>query len=170
MRKRLICALALAAASMGCAAQRASEQSASSSVGTSQIDHFQPPPSGSQRVGAPPPMVMPPMPITQALPIYPESALEAAVACEARILYHVDTSGKATLVRLEWKEPPPTDQLTIFEEAIRTAVSEWTFHPAFRIVPKTQDDGSIEPVQTPLPKASHAFIRFRVEDGQAIVE
>jgi len=115
-------------------------------------------------------MVVPPTPITQNLPIYPESALEAAVACVARILYHVETSGQATLVRLEWKEPPPTEYLIMFEEAIRTAISQWAFHPAIRIVPERQDDDSIEAVQTPVPKALHALIRFRVENGKAVVE
>ena len=92
------------------------------------------------------------------------------MACVAKILYHVEMSGQANLVRMDWEEPPPIEHLVEFEEAIRRAVSEWEFEPAIRIVPETQDDGSIEPVVTPLPQALHAFIRFRVENGTPIVE
>ena len=82
----------------------------------------------------------------------------------------VTASGQATLVRLEWDEPPPAAYVSEFEEAIRTAISQWSFIPAVRIVPKTRADDSIEFNRTPIPNAQHAFIRFRVEDGKAIVE
>ena len=168
MRLGLLCVSVIVTATMGCATQRSAKAGPPPSVGTSQIDHFQPPPSGSTRVGTPSPIIIPPGPLHQILPKYPESALSEAVACVARILYHVEISGQATLVRLEWDDPPPAEYVTEFEEAIRTAISQWSFIPAVRIVSKTQDDGSI--VRTPVPKAQHALIRFRVEDGKAIVE
>ncbi len=92
------------------------------------------------------------------------------MACVARILYHVERTGEPRLVKLEWDEPPPDEHAAAFEEAIRTAMSGWSFTPAVRIVGKRQEDGSIEPERTPIPQAQHAFIRFRVEDGEAIVE
>ena len=162
--------LALLVTAVGCVAHKPPSQQAPASVGTSQMDHFAPPTSSSPRIGKRPPLVIPPRPTVQSLPIYPKTALDDAVACVARILYHVEMSGEATLVRLEWDEPPPVEHLVDFEEAIGAAVAEWKFHAAFRIIPETQDDGSIEPVQKLLPKALHALIRFRVENGAPIVE
>jgi hypothetical protein len=161
--------LILVTATTGCASRKPPEQPVPH-VGTARMDHFQPPATQSPRVGVAAPMVVPPRARTQVLPAYPEAALDEAVACVARILYHVETSGRATLVRLEWAEPPPTQHLEAFEESIRNAVSEWTFHPAVRIEREQRADGSIEGVTTSQPKALHAFVRFRVEDGKAIVE
>ena len=163
--------LVVFAAAIGCAARKPAQAEPAPPVGTSQIDDFQPPPSDSRRAGEErPPRVFPPRPLDRTLPTYPESALPNAVACVARILYHVETSGHATLVQLEWVEPPPAEYVTDFEEAIRTGVSEWRYWPAVRVVPERQADGSIEPVRTPVPRAQHALIRFRVEDGKAVVE
>ncbi len=161
--KSPLCAVLTAAMLLACSARKAP------SVGTSEIEHFRPPPEES-RTGRRPALIIPPGPLEQPLPEYPETAVAGEVACVARILYHVETTGEARLVRLEWDEAPPQAHVAVFEDAVRTALSRWSFTPAVRIVPKRMEDGSIEPRRTPVPNAQHALIRFRVEDGKAIVE
>ena len=158
----------ISAAHVGCAARRHATAESVPRVGASSIEDFQPPPTPTP--DRRPPLILPPQVLRRELPRYPESALAERVACVARILYHVDTAGRATLVRLEWVEPPPAEHVRAFEEALRTALSDWRFEPAVRVVPEKRSDGSIEPLQTPVPAAQHAFVRFRVENGQAIVE
>ncbi len=92
------------------------------------------------------------------------------MACTARILYHVEVSGQATLIRLEWDVAPPPGHLEAFEDSITDAVDGWEFTAAFRIIREARDDGSIEPRIQPIPQAQHALVRFRVEDGKAVVE
>jgi hypothetical protein len=171
MRTGLFWVLVGVLAAIGCAAKKPAQVQTAQLVGISQIDHFQPPPEGSPaKMGKRPPLVLPPEPLQQTLPEYPEAALGDAIACVARVLYHVETSGNATLVRLAWVEPPPAEHIADFEEAIGTGISKWRFIPALRVVPEKQTDGSIEPMETPVPTAQHAFVRFRVEDGKAVVE
>jgi len=158
----------VAGANVGCAARAPATTEPVPRAGTSHIQDFQPPPSTDPERR--PPLILPPSALSRALPEYPASALDDAVSCVARILYHVETSGRATLVRLEWVEPPPAEHVAAFEDAVRTSVSRWRFESAVRVVPEKLADGSIEPRRTPVPTAQHAFISFRVEDGRAVVE
>lgn len=118
----------------------------------------------------PPPMVLPPEPLSQSPPQYPKSAIEEEISGRAKLLYHVERDGSATLVRLEWLSAVPENHLEAFESAIETAVAGWTFTPARRIVPVTQPDGSIEPEMQPVAQAFRVIVRFRVEDGAGVVE
>ena len=92
------------------------------------------------------------------------------VACSARVLYHIETSGSATLVRLEWDAPPPEQHREAFELAIQEAMAEWEFQPAMRVRGKKLPDGSTVPETRLVPKASYAVIRFRVVEGRGVVE
>ena len=171
MKSGALWVLIVASAAAGCASQRSKGTETMPLVGTSQIDHFQnPPPGSSTSREKRPPLVIPPTPHNQELPDYPNSAVDEGVACVARVLYHVETTGQATLVRLEWDQPPPSKYLGEFEQAIEAAVLKWSYAPAVEIVGEKQDDGSVELVRTPVPSAQRAFIRFRVENGKAVVE
>jgi hypothetical protein len=143
----------------------------SAPVGSSQIDDFQPPQAESARSDTRRPrLVLPPVAVRRELPAYPEAALGDSVSCVAEILYHVETSGQATLVRLGWVEPPPRTHVAAFEDTIRTVMVDWLFKPAERVEPEQRPDGTIEPIRTPVPVAQHAYIRFRVENGTPVVD
>lgn len=167
---RILVAITALVFALGCAQRTQDLPKPRPSVGKTQIEPLAPTASdfrpGQKRV----PLIIPPQILAQDLPRYPGSALEEGVACTARILYHVEVSGRATLIRLEWDVPPPPVHLGAFEKAITDAVAGWAFNAAFRIIPETRDDGSIEPRHQPIPQAQHALVRFRVEDGQAVVE
>ncbi len=139
--------------------------------GSSSLENVQPPASDPlPRDRKPPPLVIPPAPFVQPLPVYPSQALEAEVACSARLLYHVERDGTARLVRLEWESAPPQEHLEVFEASIRNAIANWDFAPAQKIVPVKQPDGSIEPDGQPVPYAQHAIVGFRVVEGRGVVE
>lgn len=109
--------------------------------------------------------------VSQALPTYPSSALEDRIACTVQLLYHIQTDGSATVARLEWNPGPPQIHVEAFESAIRDAVGNWEFIPAYQMRSKRGADGNVTSFEKHLiPKARDAVIRFRVEDGKAIVE
>ena len=117
-----------------------------------------------------PPPETAPQTLSQSLPTYPPSALEHGVACSARLLYHIQTDGSATLVRLAWDSSPPQEHLEAFESAIRAAVATWEFKPAMQLRLKTLADGSARFDKRVIPKAGHAIIRFRVDEGKAVID
>jgi hypothetical protein len=117
-----------------------------------------------------PPAEGAPETLSQGLPVYPDSAIADGVACTARFLYHIETDGSATVVRLEWDLAPPPHHVETFESAIRDAVATWRFVPAFQLVYKETSDGKKGFEKPLIPKAGRALIRFRVEDGRGIVE
>ena len=142
-------------------------------TGTSDLEVLPPPPREPPPEGYTPrlrPPETPPETRRQSLPGYPESAVAFEVKCTARLLYHIQTDGSATLVRLEWEVPPPPEHLTRFEEKIQEAVASWEFIPAKKWVPTKMHDGSTTTVPHPIPKAERAVVRFRVEDGAGVVE
>ena len=103
-------------------------------------------------------------------PAYPESVVTEGVSCAATLLYHIQKDGSVSLVRLGWDDPPPPEYEDRFEGEIRTAMLEWRFIPAKKWVPTELEDGSIDLVPHPIPKAERAIVRFRVEQGRGIVE
>ncbi len=117
-----------------------------------------------------PPAQTAPKTLTQPLPAYPESALADEVSCSARILYHIETDGLATLVRLGWDVPPPDAHAAAFESSIHDAVAAWRFDPATRLNPGRRPDGVVTYSRQVIPKAVNVLIRFRVEGGRAVVE
>lgn len=142
-------------------------------TGISDLEILPPPPRQPLPEGYEPklrPVESPPEVRDQALASYPESAVADEVACTARLLYHILEDGTVRLVRLEWDEPPPTEHRASFEEKIREAILGWRFIPAKKWIPTSLDDGSRTTVPQPIPKAERAIVRFRVEDGQGIVE
>ena len=142
-------------------------------TGTSNLEILPPPPRQPLPEGYKPkhrPHEIPPEVQDQALAGYPESAVADEVACTARLLYHILRDGSVTLVRLEWDEPPPPEHQASFEEKIREAILSWRFIPAKKWVPTRFEDGSITPVPQPIPIAERAIVRFRVEEGQGVVE
>lgn len=141
--------------------------------GSTEIEILPPPPYEPLPEGVRPrfgPMVFPPEVLKRDPPVYPESVVAEEVSCTARLLYHIQQDGLVTLVRLEWDDPPPADHQELFEESIRTAILEWRFLPAVKIVATELDDGSLDLERQPVPKAERAIVRFRVEGGRGIVE
>jgi len=167
---RIFVAIAVLVAASGCAQRMRESVTPDSSVGRSQIEPLAPTASDFRPGQKRAPRIIPPQVLAQHLPQYPSSALGDGVTCVARILYHIEVSGQATLVRLEWDIAPPADHLEAFEKSIVDAVALWAFHAAYRIIPETRDDGSIEPRNQSIPQAQHALVRFRVEDGKPVVE
>jgi hypothetical protein len=108
--------------------------------------------------------------VSQALPTYPSLAINDGVACTAELLYHIETDGSATLVRLTWDLPPPADHVDAFESAINDAVAAWEFVPGFQLRFKERADGTMSYEKHLIPKARRAAIRFRVEGGKGVVE
>jgi hypothetical protein len=157
------------AACVACAGRQIPVENAR--IGTSDIEHLSPAapesrPEGEKR----PPLIYPPEPLQQEAPEYPREALDSEVSCAARLLYHVESDGSASLVRLEWEKAPPEKFLATFDAAIRAAVAAWEFEPAQRVEPEKLPNGAIEPKMTPVPSAHRALIRFRVVDGRGVVE
>ena len=111
-----------------------------------------------------------PIELRQDLPAYPLSALGDAVACTARLLYHIETDGSASLVRLEWDEPPPPEHTDAFVSAIDAAMARWEFEPGRRWIKRTQPDGTSKREMQLIPKSGRALIRFRVDDGKPVVD
>jgi len=167
---RIPIALAALLIASGCAQRMQEPASPGSFIGKTQIEPLAPTASDFRPGQKRAPLIIPPRILAQSLPQYPSGALEDGVACTARILYHVEVSGQATLVRVEWDVAPPSIHLGAFENSIADAVASWSFTAADRIIPEMQEDGSIESQIQPVPQAQHALIRFRVEDGKAVVE
>jgi hypothetical protein len=88
----------------------------------------------------------------------------------ARILYHIEVDGSATLVRLEWDPAPDNDYIKLFEGSIQTAMAGWEFAPAHRIMTTEHPDGSIDSKAVPIKSADRVIIRFQVIDGKGVVE
>ena len=109
-------------------------------------------------------------PRRQGKPDYPRQALPSEQACAARILYHVEEDGSATLVRLEWDQAPDTSYLKLFEGTIRDAIAGWEFSPAHRLTIYENQDGVMESKAIPIKYADRVIIRFRVVDGRGVVE
>ncbi len=174
MQVLVSCIVAIALALTGCAGRRTSPDDASQPrFGTADLEILPPPPSQPPPEGYEPKVRPPesaPVVRRQGLPRYPESALQSEVTCTARLLYHIQTDGSATLVLLEWDVPPPDEHLKAFEKAIKEAVGGWEFTPARRYVSTKMPDTSIRLVPKTIPKAGRALIRFRVEKGRAVVE
>ena len=142
-------------------------------IGTSDLEVLPPSPREPLPEGYKPklrPPESPPETLDQPLPEYPESALPDEVGCVARLLYHILKDGSATLVRLEWDEPPPPEHQGSFEDSIREAMLGWRFIPAKKWVPTKMEDGSTTTVPQAIPKAERAIVRFRMEDGRGVVE
>jgi len=142
-------------------------------MGSSELEILPPPPYEPLPEGVRPtlrPPETPPKVQDRMPPSYPDSALSEEIACAAKLLYHIQKDGSVTLVRLEWDEPPPSRFEESFEEEIRTAMLAWRFIPAKKLVPTTLEDGSIDLVPHPIPKAERAIVRFRVQEGRGIVE
>lgn len=173
MRRTTAGFLALALAFAGCATRGQPEPTPDPErTGTAEMEQLQAPysaPAGgyTRQAG---PLELPPEPLSQELPVYPASALPAEVSCVARILYHTETDGTSSLVRLDWETAPPEVHREAFATAIREAVASWVFKPAVRVVPTTLPDGAVEPSREPVRHAGRAVIRFRVESGVPIVE
>ncbi len=167
---RILVAITALVFALGCAQRTQDLAKPRSSVGKTQIEPLAPTASDFRPGQKRAPLIIPPQILAQHLPQYPGSALEDAVACTARILYHVEVSGTATLIRVGWDVAPPPVHLDAFEKSLADAVARWAFNAAYRIIPETRDDGSIETRHQPIPQAHHALVRFRVEDGQAVVE
>lgn len=162
---------ALAIVALACAARVEPQQDASAPrVGTSDLENVPPPETEPEPEAKRRPFEIPAEIISQELPVYPQEAVSMEVACVARILYHIETTGSATLIRLEWEAPPPDQHREAFETSIEEALSRWEFKPAMKIRGKKLPDGSTVADQRLIPKASYAIIRFRVEDGRGIVE
>ncbi len=172
MRLFIACILLLTISLTGCASRKnLVTETTQRRIGTADLEHLPPPtPEPLRKDQKPAPLVLPPHPVTQSLPQYPQGVVEAEVSCSARLLYHVERDGSATLVRLEWEAAPPDEHLKAFEAAIRTATATWEFVPARKVVPVAQPDGSIEPEMQPVAEARRAIIRFRVEGGKGVVE
>jgi hypothetical protein len=106
----------------------------------------------------------------QEKPSYPMEALPFVQSGTARILYHIEVDGSATLVRLEWDPGPDDDYLKLFEDSIQTAMAGWEFAPAHRIMTTEHPDGSIDSNAVPIKSADRVIIRFQVIDGKGVVE
>ena len=174
MRHLTVVVLATAIGLVGCAHRRISvEQVQTQGVGTAELELLPPPEPEQPSLGnvqkKPTPEASPET-VSQALPRYPTSALEDRVACTARLLYHIQTDGSVTIVRLVWDPAPPQDHVEAFESAIRDAAATWEYMPAYRLRHKERDDGTAGFEKQLIPKARRAVIRFRVEGGQAVVE
>jgi len=165
-------ALVLAAATLlGCAARSPADLDARK-VGRAELEPL-PPPDPGRPVEASALALAPEgaaKTLIQALPAYPDAALSDAVDCRAELLYHIETDGSATLVRLEWNPPPPAGHVAGFEASIRDAVATWRFEPAYQLRLKERADGGMTYEKRLIPKARRVAVRFRVEDGKAVVE
>lgn len=174
MRGLVIGALATVIGLAGCAHRHLEvDQEPPQGLGTTEIEILPPPEPETappRDVRKRPPPEAAPQTISQALPTYPARALEDRVACAAQLLYHIQTDGSATLVRLNWDPAPPPGHEEAFESAIRDAVATWEFVPAYQLRFKELPDGSPSFEKRLIPKARRAVIRFRVEAGQPIVE
>ena len=116
------------------------------------------------------PMDIQAIPRRQGKPDYPPQALPTGQACAARILYHVEVDGSATLVRLEWDKAPDTSYLKLFEDSIRDAMAGWEFSPAHRLMIHEDQNGVLGSKAIPIKYADRVIIRFSVLDGKGIVE
>ena len=141
-------------------------------VGSSEIEVLRPQSEPSIRVESEqrPPPEGAPATLQQDSPVYPESAIEARVTCAARLLYHIETDGTASVARIDWDVAPPEPHAPAFEATIHDAVATWRFQPAFQQVFRELPDGSYRFEKKPIPKAVTAVIRFRVVDGVPIVD
>ena len=131
-----------------------------------------PPPTRTAPEGQRPPHrpEVGPIEIRQDLPVYPPSALEDGIACTARLLYHIETGGNASLVRLQWDDPPPPEHTNAFAASIESAMATWEFEPARRWILRTQPDGTEKREMQVIPKSGRALIRFRVDNGRPVVD
>jgi hypothetical protein len=157
---------------VGCAARRVPPDVDAQGVGTAELDLL-PSPEPERPAGVAPTRLPPeaaPETVSQALPTYPNSALNEGVTCTAELLYHIETNGSATLVRLTWNLPPPSDHRDAFESAINDAVTTWEFTPGYQLILVERADGTMRYEKRLIPKARRAMIRFRVEGGKGVVE
>jgi len=174
MVPRSVLALLLVLLVSACAMHKAPENDSQQPlVGTADLEDVPPPPRNPPSESYTPtrrPFEVPPRPLSKRLPLYPDSALPSEVTCVGRILYHVEVDGSATLVRLNWDVAPPDRFMAAFELAIRAAIDDWEFRPAVQVTPEKHPDGTVTPQNKFVPKARYAVIRFRVEQGQGVVE
>ena len=167
---RLIIVIALVMSLVACAGGRASQ---GTPVGTSDLEVLPPPPRQPTPEGYTPKLRPPetaPEVQERNLPLYPEAALDDQIACVVRLLYHIQPDGSVNLVRLEWDDHPPPDHEAAFEASIRDAISHWRYTPGKKWVPTKMEDGSTTTVPQAIPKSERAIVRFRVKNGQGIVE
>ena len=142
-------------------------------TGTTNLEVLPPPPYEPLPEGirpTPGPRVTPFQVQTRTLPSYPDVAVAEGIVCSAKLLYHILRNGSVTLVRLERDASPPPEYEAVFEEEIRKAMLAWRFIPAKKWVRTEREDGSIDLVPQPIPKAERAIVRFHVEQGRGIVE
>jgi len=159
-----LAALTVASVLAGCSHRR---------VGTVGLEDLPPPEIAPSRLASPsarPSAEVPAQTLLQALPRYPDAALGDEVHCTARLLYHIEVDGTASLVRLEWDPAPAAEYREAFEKAIREAVATWSYTAARRYRWKKNPDGSLEFEERAIPTARRAIIRFRVEKGRGVVE
>jgi len=157
---------------VGCAARRVPSDVDAQGVGTAELELL-PSPEPERAADVAPTTLPPeaaPETVSQALPTYPNAAVNDGVACTAELLYHIETDDSATLVRLTWDLPPPSDHLDAFETAINDAVATWEFAPGYQLRLVERADGTMSYEKRPIPKARRAVIRFRVEGGKGVVE
>jgi hypothetical protein len=156
----------------GCAVHRTPVQADSPGVGRAELELL-PSPEPERTPDVAPTTLRPeaaPETLRQSLPAYPPPAVDEEVACTARILYHMETDGTATLVELTWGPPPPTDHLPAFESAIEEAVASWRFNPAYQLIYEKRAGEVVGFEKRLIPKARSAAIHFRVEGGKGVVE
>ena len=142
-------------------------------TGSSEMEILGPPPRREptpEDLRRPPHFETPAHARRQGKPEYPLEGLSTSQECMARILYHIEVDGSATLVRLEWDPAPGDGFLKLFEDSIREAITGWEFSPSHRLVPTEQPDGSIEPKAVPIKSADRVIIRFSVIEGRGVVE
>ena len=142
-------------------------------AGTSEMELLGPPPRREptpEDLDINHPMDIKAVPRRQGKPAYPPAGLPTEQACIARVLYHVEPDGSATLVHLEWDVPPGDAFTKLFEASIRDAIAGWEFSPAHRIITTEFPDGSRDSEAIPIKYADRAVIRFRVLEGRGVVE